>query len=110
MTRSDRPARLRERVSTDREMRLWLTAVREALLSRDHEALVATLDQSLDWLRSQYAAEAPGPAKAIDALKTVRARFAQREFPSLDAVLRAWERASDHEKARAEESDKETPS
>ena len=110
VTRSDRPVRLRERVATDREMRLWLTAVREALLSRDREALMTTLDQSRDWLESHYAVDASGPAAALEAMEQVRSRFTSREFPSLEAVLRAWERASAHEKARAEETGKETQS
>jgi len=108
VTRSDRPVRLRERVATDREMRLWLTAVRESLLSRDQEALVTTLDQARDWLTAHYAVDATGPSAALDAIQQVRERFAGREFPSLDVVLQAWERASAHEKARAANSDAAT--
>lgn len=108
VTRSDRPVRLRERVATDREMRLWLTAVRESLLSRDQEALVTTLDQARDWLKAHYAVDAAGPSAALDAIQQIRERFAGREFPSLDAVLQAWERASAHEKARAANSDAAT--
>ena len=110
VTRSDKPVRLRERVATDREMRLWLTAVRESLLSRDRDALTTTLDESRDWLEAHYAVEAKGPAAALDAIERIRARFTSREFPSLNAVLQAWERASAHEKARADESGKETQS
>lgn len=108
VTRSDRPVRLRERVATDREMRLWLTAVRESLLSRDQEALVTTLDQARDWLKAHYAVDAAGPSAALDAIERVRKRFAGREFPSLDAVLKAWEQASAHEKARTADSDAAT--
>ena len=110
VTRSDTPVRLRERVATDREMRLWLTAVRESLLSRDHEALITTLDEARDWLEAHYAADAAGPAATLEAIERIRTRFASREFPSLDAVLRAWERASAHEKARADETGKEAQS
>ncbi|MCL7745013.1 uroporphyrinogen-III C-methyltransferase [Guyparkeria hydrothermalis] len=110
VTRSDTPVRLHERVATDREMRLWLTAVRESLLSRDRDALTRTLDESRDWLETHYAADAAGPAAALDALERIRTRFTSREFPSLDAVLRAWERASASEKARADETGKEAQS
>lgn len=110
VTRSDRPVRLRERVATDREMRLWLTAVREALLSRDREALMTTLDESRDWLEAHYAVDASGPAEALEAIGRVRTQFTSREFPSLEKVLRAWERASAHEKARADETGKEAQS
>jgi len=110
VTRSDTPVRLRERVATDREMRLWLTAVRESLLSRDREALTTTLDEASDWLEAHYAVDAPGPAATLKAFEQVRGRFTSREFPSLDAVLRAWERASAHEKARTDETGKEAQS
>ncbi|MFN2381990.1 MAG: uroporphyrinogen-III C-methyltransferase [Guyparkeria sp.] len=113
VTRSDTPTRLRERVATDREMRLWLTAVRESLLSRDHEALSTTLTEARDWLESHYATDAGGPAKALQTLERTRERFASREFPSIDSVLDAWERASTREKARAEmpvETGEEDPS
>ncbi len=105
VTRSDTPTRLRERVATDREMRLWLTAVRESLLSRDHDALSTTLDEARGWLESHYATEADGPAKALKALERTQERFASRAFPSIDAVLDAWERANAREKARAESTD-----
>ncbi|WP_322521523.1 uroporphyrinogen-III C-methyltransferase [Guyparkeria halophila] len=116
VTRSDTPTRLRERVATDREMRLWLTAVRESLLSRDHDALSTTIDEARDWLESHYATDADGPAKALQSLKRTQERFASREFPSIDAVLDAWERANAREKVRAEsqnapaETDEEDPS
>ncbi|KTG16751.1 MULTISPECIES: uroporphyrinogen-III C-methyltransferase [unclassified Guyparkeria] len=110
VTRSDRPVRLRERVATDRETRLWLTAVREALLSRDREALMTTLDESRDWIEAHYAVEASGPAAALEAIERVRTQFTSREFPSLEAVLRAWERASAQEKARADDTGKEAQS
>ncbi len=102
VTRSETPTRLRERVATDREMRLWLTAVRESLLSRDHDALSTTLDEARGWLESHYATDADGPVKALEALERTQKRFASREFPSIDAVLDAWERANAREKVRAE--------
>ncbi|MFO7808347.1 uroporphyrinogen-III C-methyltransferase [Guyparkeria sp.] len=102
VTRSDTPTHLRERVATDREMRLWLTAVRESLLSRDQDALSTTLDEARGWLESHYATEADGPAKALEALERTRERFDSRDFPSIDAVLGAWERADAREKVRAE--------
>lgn len=105
VTRSDTPTQLRERVATDREMRLWLTAVRESLLSRDQDALSTTLDEARGWLESHYATDADGPAKALEALKRTRERFASRDFPSIDAVLDAWERADAREKARADSAD-----
>ncbi|MFI9653273.1 uroporphyrinogen-III C-methyltransferase [Guyparkeria sp. GHLCS8-2] len=105
VSRSDTPTRLRERVATDREMRLWLTAVRESLLSRDHDALSTTLDEARGWLESHYATEADGPAKALKLLERTQERFASREFPSIDAVLGAWERANAREKVRAESAD-----
>ena len=116
VTRSDTPTRLRERVATDREMRLWLTAVRESLLSRDHDALSTTLHEARGWIESHYAADADGPAKALEALERTQERFASREFPSIDAVLDAWEQANAREKMRAEptnataETDEEDPS
>ncbi|TKA88887.1 hypothetical protein FAZ79_07955 [Guyparkeria sp. SB14A] len=116
VTRSDTPTQLRERVATDREMRLWLTAVRESLLSRDQDALSTTLEEARGWLESHYATDADGPAKALEALKQTRERFASRDFPSIDAVLDAWERANAREKARADsvdvtaETGKEDPS
>ena len=113
VTRSDTPTRLRERVATDREMRLWLTAVRESLLSRDHDALSTTLDEARGWIESHYATDVDGPAKALAALEQTRKRFASREFPSIDSVLDAWERANAREKARTEvpaETGKEDPS
>lgn len=108
VTRSDTPTRLRERVATDREMRLWLTAVRESLLSRDPNALSATLDEAQGWLESHYATDADGPARALEALERTRERFASRDFPSIDAVLEAWERASAREKARSDPADAAT--
>jgi uroporphyrin-3 C-methyltransferase len=110
VTRSDTPVRLRERVATDREMRLWLSAVRESLLSRDREALTATLDEAGDWLEAHYAVDASGPAATLEAIDQIRSRFTSRDFPSLDAVLRAWDRASAHEKARTDETGKEAQS
>ena len=113
VTRSDTPTRLRERVATDREMRLWLTAVRESLLSRDPNALSTTLEEARDWLESHYATDADGPARALEALERTRERFASRDFPSIDAVLDAWERANAREKARADataETGEEDPS
>ncbi len=112
VSRSDTPTRARERVATDREMRLWLTAVRESLLSRDRDALATTLDEAGDWLESHYATDADGPAKAIETLAGTRERFASRDFPSIDAVLDAWERAGAREKARGEpvDVDEEDPS
>lgn len=116
VTRSDTPTRLRERVATDREMRLWLTAVRESLLSRDHDALSTTIDEARGWLESHYATEADGPAKALEALERTQERFASRDFPSIDTVLDAWDRANAREKMRAEpekapaETDEEDPS
>ena len=110
VTRSDKPVRLRERVATDREMRLWLSAVRESLLSRDREALTTTLGEARDWLEAHYAVDASGPSSALERIERIETRFTSREFPSLDAVLRAWERASAHEKARADETGKEAQS
>lgn len=116
VTRSDTPTRLRERVATDREMRLWLTAVRESLLSRDHDALATTIDEARAWIESHYATDADGPAKALEALERTQERFASRDFPSIDTVLDAWERANAREKVRAEsqnapaETDEEDPS
>lgn len=108
VTRSDKPVRLHERVAIDREMRLWLTAVRESLLSRDHKALAATIAAAREWLDTHYATEVSGetpgstggPAAAQAALDRVAERFASRDFPSLEAVIKAWERASAHEQAR----------
>lgn len=112
VTRSDKPVRLHERVAIDREMRLWLTAVRESLLSRDHKALAATIAAAREWLDTHYATEssgvapesaggaAGGPAAAQAALDRVAERFASRDFPSLETVIKAWERASAHEQVR----------
>lgn len=100
VTRSDTPTRMRERVVNDREMRLWLTAVRESLLARDVDALRATVAEARDWLTAHYDLAATGPAAAQKALETTQSRFGGREFPSLDAVLAAWEKASEREKAR----------
>jgi len=99
VSRSDRPVRLRERVATDREMRLWLTAVRESLLARDHDALRATLAEAEAWLDEHYAVEAEGPAAAAEALASLRTRFAAKDFPALDAVFEAWHQGSAQEKA-----------
>jgi uroporphyrin-3 C-methyltransferase len=101
VTRSDRPVRLRERVATDREMRLWLTAVRESLLARDHDGLRSTLTEAESWLNEHYAAEADRPAAALEALESLHERFARRDFPSLDAVFEAWQQGSAREKARS---------
>lgn len=105
VTRSDTPTRLRERVANDREMRLWLTAVRESLLARDVDGLRATVAEARDWLTAHYDLTATGAAAAQKALETTQNRFGGREFPSLDAVLAAWEKASEREKARASTAD-----
>ncbi len=109
VTRSDTPTRLRERVANDREMRLWLTAVRESLLARDVDALRATVAEARDWLTAHYDLAASGPAAAQKALETTQNRFGGREFPSLDAVLTAWEKASEREKARTSTADGGAP-
>ncbi len=106
LTRSDTPTRVRQRVADDREMRLWLTAVRESLLARDHRALESTVDQALSWLNEHYATDADGPAAARAALTAARDRFAARDFPPLDAVLRAWEKGMAQERALAEEAER----
>lgn len=103
VTRSDRPVRLRERVATDREMRLWITAVRESLLARDHDALRATVTAAEDWLNQHYAVQAEGPAKALAALASLRDRFAARDFPPLDAVFEAWHKGSKQQAAHSAE-------
>jgi len=104
VTRSDRPVRLRERVATDREMRLWITAVRESLLARDHGALRTTVTEAEEWLNSHYAVDAEGPAKALSALASVRERFAARDFPALDTVFEAWHKGSKQQDALSAES------
>ncbi|MDG4868313.1 uroporphyrinogen-III C-methyltransferase [Guyparkeria sp. 1SP6A2] len=109
VTRSDTPTRLRERVANDREMRLWLTAVRESLLARDVDGLRATVAEARDWLTAHYDLAASGPAAAQKALETTQNRFGGREFPSLDAVLTAWEKASEREKARTSTADGGAP-
>ncbi|MFO7582399.1 uroporphyrinogen-III C-methyltransferase [Guyparkeria sp.] len=106
VTRSDTPTRVRERVATDREMRLWLTAVRESLLARDHRALRTTVDEASSWLEEHYATDAAGPAAARSALETARTRFAARDFPPLDAVLETWEKGVAQERALAEDAER----
>ncbi|MFP4639642.1 MAG: uroporphyrinogen-III C-methyltransferase [Guyparkeria sp.] len=106
VSRSDTPTRVRERVANDREMRLWLTAVRESLLARDHGALRTTVDEAESWLDEHYAEDAAGPAAARSALESVRNRFAARDFPPLDAVFEAWEKGMAREKARGESAER----
>lgn len=90
LTRSDQPVMASARASTDRETRLWLTAVREALLARDAHAVEAAIQQAEDWIKPHYNDQAPAVARTLKALEETRVFFATETLPDLAPIFKAW--------------------
>jgi len=93
ITRSNEPAKVSARVATDRETRLWLTAVREALLARDVHGVGAAVDQARQWIRGHYAVKSEAVADTLKALQQTRHDYADHPWPSMAKVFKVWDAA-----------------
>lgn len=104
VTRSNEPVKASARVATDRETRLWLTAVREALLARDVGGVGAAVDQGRQWIRDHYAVKSTAVADTLKALDQTRRDYADHPWPSMAKVFKAWDAAGlDHPRRIARE-------
>ena len=90
LTRSDEPVKASARVSNDRETRLWLTAVREGLLSHDMHLMMPSIVEAQDWIAQHYATDAPGVSHTLAALKETQDFYAGRQWPSFAPIYKAW--------------------
>lgn len=90
LTRSDEPVKASARVSDDRETRLWLTAVREGLLSHDMHLMMPSIVEAQDWIAQHYATDAPGVSHTLAALKETQDFYAGRQWPSFAPIYKAW--------------------
>lgn len=89
------------RFETDREMRIWLTAVREALLARDVPSLERALHEAEYWLTEHYNLEDAGPARLAEKLAEIRNSAGLSEYPDLQELFTAWEAADMRERENA---------
>jgi uroporphyrin-III C-methyltransferase len=90
LTRSDEPVKASARVSNDRETRLWLTAVREGLLSHDMRLMMPSIVEAQDWITQHYASDSTDVSHTLDALKETQDFYAGREWPSFTPIFKAW--------------------
>lgn len=90
VTRSDEPVKANARATTDRETRLWLTAVRESLLARDVAGVGAAVTQAKEWIDAHYAVDAAPVADALKALDEARRLYADQPWPSMTKVFKVW--------------------
>ncbi|OZB79177.1 MAG: hypothetical protein B7X29_01855, partial [Halothiobacillus sp. 13-55-115] len=90
LTRSDEPVKASARVSDDRETRLWLTAVREGLLSRDMHRMMPSIIEAQEWITKHYATDAPDVHHTLAELKQTRDFYAGRQWPSFAPIFKAW--------------------
>lgn len=90
VTRSDEPVKANARATTDRETRLWLTAVRESLLARDVAGVGAAVTQAKEWIDGHYAVDAAPVADALKALDEARRLYADQPWPSMTKVFKVW--------------------
>lgn len=90
LTRSDEPVKASARVSNDRETRLWLTAVREGLLSHDMHQMMSSIVEAQNWITEHYATDAPDVSHALAELKRTQDFYAGRRWPSFTPIFKAW--------------------
>ncbi|WP_407275964.1 uroporphyrinogen-III C-methyltransferase [Halothiobacillus sp. DCM-1] len=93
LTREGTPFGQSARHQTDQEMRLWLTAVREAMMARDHRALTAALTQAIEWLDQHYDPHDATVLAAKTQLQAAADFYRHRAWPDLAPVFRAWQAA-----------------
>ncbi len=91
VTRDGAPVSQGARYATDQEMRLWLTGVREALMTRDVPALSAAITQASDWLDAHYDTNAPSVRAVSERLHTIDHFYQNQSLPSLAPVFHAWQ-------------------
>lgn len=90
LTRSDDPVKASARVSNDLETRLWLTAVREGLLSHDMHLMMPSIVEAHDWITQHYATDASDVSQTLAALKETQDFYAGRQWPSFAPIYKAW--------------------
>lgn len=90
LTRSDAPVKASARVSDDRETRLWLTAVREGLLSHDMHLMMPSIVEAQEWITQHYATDATDVRQTLAALKQTQDFYAGRQWPSFSPIFKAW--------------------
>ncbi len=90
LTRSDQAVKASARARDDRETRLWLTAVREELLSHDIPQMRQSLDEAQHWITQHYAADDDDVRQTLAALKQTQDFYAGRQWPSFTPILKAW--------------------
>lgn len=90
LTRSDEPVKASARSSDDRETRLWLTAVREGLLSGDTHQLLPAIQQAKQWITEHYNTNDPDVERSLKALTQTQAFYAGRQWPSFAPIFKAW--------------------
>ena len=95
------------RFETDREMRIWLTAVRESLLARDSSSLERALHEADYWLTTHYNLDDAGPNRLAEQLARIEASAGLSEYPDLEALFTAWEAADRRERENARRYDGE---
>lgn len=91
ITRDGVPFGDRGRHLTDQELRLWLTGVREALMTGDQHRLLAAVAQATDWLDGHYDPAAPAVKALKNQLTTTADFYQHRARPDLAPVFRAWQ-------------------
>lgn len=74
------------RSDTDREMRLWLMSVREALVAGQAEALALSVNEARGWLVAHYDSEASGPAALLRLLDESALALQGPQWPDLGAL------------------------
>lgn len=90
LTRSDQPVKASARASDDRETRLWLTAVRESLVSQDRRMLMPSLTEAQKWIRQHYATDNAEVRQALTSLKEIQDFYNGRQWPSFTPIYKAW--------------------
>ncbi|WP_298218191.1 uroporphyrinogen-III C-methyltransferase [Halothiobacillus sp.] len=91
LTRSDQAVKESARASDDRETRLWLTAVREGLLSHDMHQMMSSIVEAQDWIAQHYAPDAPDVSQTLAALKATQDFYMGRQWPSFAPIFKAWD-------------------
>lgn len=93
LTRSDEPVKASARASDDRETRLWLTAVREGLLSQDVHLMLPAIVQAQHWIKTHYASDAAEVGQTLAVLKETQDFYTGRQWPNFAPIFTAWREA-----------------
>lgn len=89
VTRDDRAAMEPPRVPVDRETRLLISALREALVDRDRVQVRSAIDALRDWTSRHYLTTAGGGQALMALLDTIDAGLDEAALPDMNAAFAA---------------------